>query len=91
MISTQTTHPIELVPASDTNATPNIEISGTGTRSVVVSTHLVVNDVTVNGFISAKPYVSFRVSTTGGVPSAVVGAATTIGTPGTVTISNFGF
>ena len=30
-------------------------------------------------------------STTGGVPSAVVGAAATIGTPGTVTITNFGF
>ena len=48
-------------------------------------------NLTVNGFIAAKPYVSFRVSTTGGVPSAVVGAATSIGTPGTVTITNFGF
>ena len=30
-------------------------------------------------------------STTGGVPSTVVGAAVTIGTPGAVTITNFGF
>ncbi len=44
-----------------------------------------------NGCIAAKPYVSFRVSTTGGVASAVLGAATTIGTPGTVTITSFGF
>ena len=91
MVSTQTTHPIKLIIASDKHATPNIEISGTGTRSVVVNTPLVVNDLTVNGFISAKPYISFRVSTTGGVPSTVSGSTVTIGTPGTVAITNFGF
>ncbi len=34
---------------------------------------------------------SFRVSTTGGVPSTVSGSTVTIGTPGTVAITNLGF
>ncbi len=55
MVTNQTAHPIKLFTASDTHESPNIEISGTGTRAVTVNTPLVVNDLTVHGFISAKP------------------------------------
>ena len=47
-------------------------------------------NLTVNCFIAAKPYVSFKVSTTGGVPSTVSGSTVTTRSPGTVTITNFG-
>ena len=40
--------------------------------------------LSVAGFLAAKPYISFRVSTSGGTPSS----ATTVGTPGVVTLTN---
>ena len=50
-------------------------------------------DLTVTGFLSAKPYVALRVTTTGGTPSTVSGtpATVTIGTPGNVTLTQLGY
>ena len=47
-------------------------------------------NLTVSGFIAAKPYASLRVATAGGTPSTgtAVGA---IGTPGTVSLFQYGF
>jgi hypothetical protein len=49
-------------------------------------------DLSVTGFLSAKPYISLRIVTTGGTPSTVSGspATVTVGTPGTVTLTNLG-
>ena len=68
-----------------------IEILGSGTRGVPIQTPTIIDsNLTVNGFISAKPFVSLRVITSGGTPST--GTTTgTIGTPGTVALTYFGF
>ena len=47
-------------------------------------------NLTVNGFIAAKPYASLRVGTSGGTPSTGT-IAGTIGTPGTVRLIQYGF
>ena len=47
-------------------------------------------NLTVNGFIAAKPYASLRVSTAGGTPSTGTTVGT-IGTPGTVSLVQYGF
>ena len=47
-------------------------------------------DLTVNGFIAAKPYASLRVATAGGTPSTGTTVGT-IGTPGTVSLFQYGF
>jgi hypothetical protein len=52
---------------------------------------LTCSNLTVNGFIAAKPYVSLRVATSGGTPSSVSGSTLTIGTAGTTTLTNNGF
>ena len=44
-------------------------------------------NLTVTGFISAKPYVSLNVVTSGGTPSTL----SVIGTPGTMTVTNYGY
>ena len=47
-------------------------------------------NLTVGGFLVAKPYVSLRVGTSGGTPST--GTSTvTIGTPGTASFTQYGF
>ena len=51
---------------------------------------LMSGNLTVNGFIVAKPYASLRVSTAGGTPSTGT-TAVTIGTPGTVSLIQYGF
>ena len=47
-------------------------------------------NLTVNGFIVAKPYASLRVATAGGTPSTGTTVAL-IGTPGTVSLFQYGF
>jgi hypothetical protein len=47
-------------------------------------------NLTVGGFISAKPYVSLRVGTSGGTPSTGT-SVVTIGTPGTVSLTQYVF
>ena len=46
-------------------------------------------NLTVNGFIAAKTYASLRVGTSGGTPSTGT-IAGTIGTPGTVSLIQYG-
>jgi hypothetical protein len=47
-------------------------------------------NLTVNGFIAAKPYASLRVATAGGTPSTGTTVGT-IGTTGTVSLFQYGF
>ena len=47
-------------------------------------------NLTVNGFIVAKPYASLRVATAGGTPS-IGTTAGAIGTTGTVSLVQYGF
>ena len=49
----------------------------------------VIGNLTVTGFISAKPYASLRVST--GTTGATPSTASVIGTPGPVTLTQYGF
>jgi hypothetical protein len=49
----------------------------------------VTGNLTVTGFISAKPYASLRVST--GTAGATASTASVIGTPGPVTLAQYGF
>lgn len=50
----------------------------------------VYGNLAVAGYTSAKPFVSLRVTTTGGIPST--GTTTnTIGTTGTTTLAQYGF
>ena len=50
----------------------------------------IVGNLTVNGFIAARPYASLRILTTGGTPSTVTTVGN-IGTPGTVSLFQQGF
>ena len=46
-----------------------IQLDETGARSVTINTPTIINsNLTVTGFIAAKPYVSLRVITSGGLP-----------------------
>jgi hypothetical protein len=47
-------------------------------------------NLTVNGFIAAQPYASLRILTTGGTPPTGT-TVRNIGTPGTVTLVQYGF
>jgi hypothetical protein len=51
----------------------------------------VTGNLSLTGFLSAKPYISLRVATTGGTASTVSGSTVTIGTPGTVTLTQLGY
>ena len=48
-------------------------------------------DLSVAGFISAKPFISLRVATSGGTPSTYNAGVFVLGTPGTVTLTNLGY
>ena len=51
---------------------------------------IVIGNLSVDGYIAAKPFASLRVSTAGGTPSTGTTMGT-IGTPGTVTLVQYGF
>ncbi len=51
----------------------------------------VTGSLSVSGPLTVKPYISLRVTTTGGTLSTVSGSTTTLGTPGTVSIAHLGF
>ena len=96
-LHTRTNHPITFQTYSDQPATtviPSMKILSTGTRDVEINAPLIVNNnVTINGFLAAKPYVSLRVLTSTATP-AVASTGTTagsIGTPGTVSLTQYGF
>ena len=95
---TRTAHPIHIRTfADDTTMTVphSISILSNSTRDVIINTPLIVNNnVTISGFLAAKPYISLKVTTSGGTPSTgitVYPAPTTIGTPGTATFVNIGY
>ena len=50
----------------------------------------VAGNLSLTSFISAKPFVSLRVITSGGTPSTGTTTGTT-GTPGTVALTYYGF
>ena len=75
------------ITCTNLTAQGNLAVSGNST----LSGSLAVNDLTVNGFISAKPYISLKVTTTGGSVSTVSGSTVTLGTPGTVTLTHLGY
>ena len=75
------------ITCTNLTAQGNLAVSGNST----LSGSLAVNDLTVNGFISAKPYISLKVITTGGSVSTVSGSTVTLGTPGTVTLTHLGY
>jgi len=47
-------------------------------------------NVTIGGYLTARPYISMRVSTTGGTPSTINAGNVVVGTPGTVTVTQLG-
>ena len=97
-MQTRTNHPIYFKAYADqllTNVPNSITISNNATRDVIINTPLIVNNnVTINGFIAAKPYISVKISTSlfssGGI-AAIPSTSTVIGTPGAMTITNLGF
>ena len=99
VVQTRTNHPIILKSYADDQSitVPNsLTISNNSTRDVVIATPLIVNNnVTINGFLAAKPYISLKISTSiysSGTILAVPSTSTSaIGTPGAVTITNYGF
>ena len=52
---------------------------------------IVDGSLTVGSFFANKPYISLRVSTSGGTPSTVDGTTVTIGTAGTASLTQLGF
>ena len=49
-------------------------------------------NLVLTGYLSAKPYVSLKVTTSGGTPSTnPSGSTLTLGTPGTVTLTQMGY
>ena len=79
----------------DTTILGNADVSGTLYSAGPVTcnqTLSVGGNLTVTGYLSARPYISLRVATTGGTPSTVSGspATVTLGTPGTVTLTHLG-
>ena len=80
------------------DGTPAAKIHATGTAqfysNVLADGNLTVaGDLTVSGFTSAKPFASLRVITSTALP-AVASTGTTaalIGTPGTVSLTQYGF
>ena len=76
------------ITCTNLTAQGNLAVSANST----LSGSLAVNDLTVNDFISAKPYISLKVTTTGGSVSTVNGSGVvTLGTPGTVTLTHLGY
>jgi hypothetical protein len=76
-----------------TSLTVSSNSNSTIAGNLAVNGNLTVGgDLSVTGFLSAKPYISLRIVTTGGTPSTVSGspATVTVGTPGTVTLTNLG-
>ena len=97
-LHTRTNHPITFQTYSDQPATtviPSMKILSTGTRDVEINAPLIVNNnVTINGFLAAKPYISLKVSTSlysSGTILAVPSTSSVIGTPGAVTLTNVGY
>ena len=74
-LHTRTNHPITFQTYSDQPATtviPSMKILSTGTRDVEINAPLIVNNnVTINGFLAAKPYVGVYVSSSGSVSNNV--------------------
>ena len=74
-LHTRTNHPITFQTYSDqpaTTVTPSMKILSTGTRDVEINAPLIVNNnVTINGFLAAKPYVGVYVSSSGSVSTNV--------------------
>ena len=64
--------------------TSSIEIQATGNKNVIINAPLIVNDLTVNGFIDAKSCISIRVTTSGGTPSTINAGSFVLGTPGAI-------
>ena len=98
VVQTRTNHPIILKSYADDQSitVPNsLTISNNSTRDVVIATPLIVNNnVTINGFLAAKPYISLKISTSiysSGTILAVPSTASVIGTPGAVTQTNMGY
>ena len=80
----------------DTTILGNADVSGTLYSAGPVTcnqTLSVGGNLTVTGYLSARPYISLRVATTGGTPSTVVAGSpptVTLGTPGTVALTHLG-
>ena len=98
VMQSRTNHPVYLKAYSDEPlvSVPNsLTISNNATRDVIISTPLIVNNnVTINGFLAAKPYISLKVSTSlysSGTILAVPSTSSVIGTPGAVTLTNVGY
>ena len=103
VMMTRTAHALRFKTYSDElNATPpfSMQILGTGTRDVeilapltvtnntIITGNLVVNgNLTLSGFNVIKPYISMKITTSGGTPSTL----TTIGTPGASVAINCGY
>ena len=57
----------------------------------MITSNLTVNgSLTVNRFYAIKPYISLKITTAGGTASTGT-AVGSIGTPGTVTVTNYGY
>ena len=75
VVQTRNNHPIILKSYADDQSitVPNsLTISNNATRDVVIAAPLIVNNnVTINGFLAAKPYVGVYVSSSGTVSTNV--------------------
>jgi hypothetical protein len=98
VMQTRTNHPIYFKSHADellVNVPNSITISNNATRDVIIGTPLICNsNVTINGFLAAKPYISIKISTSlfsSGVISAIPSTSTAIGIPGMMSITNLGF
>ena len=67
----------------------NVTVNGPTTNTIDLN---VYRNLVLTGYLSAKPYVSLKVTTSGGTPSTnPSGSTLTLGTPGTVTLTQMGY
>jgi hypothetical protein len=96
-LRTNTAHPIQFATyTNEAGATTSMKILANATRDVEILAPLNIKslstvidngvtiggNLTVNGFTNTKPYISLRITTSGGTPGTVLNGVTTIGTPG---------
>ena len=80
---------VKIFDSGNTTFNGNVTVNGSTTNTNDLN---VYGNLVLTGYLSAKPYVSLKVTTSGGTPSTnPSGSTLTLGTPGTVTLTHMGY